>query len=73
VTGIFHMKPLLIGMLFASPLVIYRVGMQEGSEVGRSVAPSAPASPAAGSVLTIPVEVIATGSEPRWIDVRVGP
>lgn len=70
------MKTLLIGMLVASPAVVYWSGWIERPTVAQpliqSAMPTAPSHPAAREVVSIPVEVIATGSAPKWIYVQVG-
>jgi hypothetical protein len=73
VIGFSKVRPLLMGMLLASPAVVYWFGMQDRPEAGGSVSPAAEVSRAPGAVVTIPVEVIATGSAPQWIQVRVEP
>jgi hypothetical protein len=70
------MKTLLVGMLVASPTVIYWSGWSDGSPAAhsriQSASPLPAAHPVAPAVVTIPVEVIATGKAPEWIFVQVG-
>jgi hypothetical protein len=70
------MKTLLIGALVASPAVVYWSGWSDGSSAVHSrfqpVSPPTSTVHAAPSVVTIPVEVIATGKAPEWIFVQVG-
>ncbi len=73
--GFVKIKTLWIGVLVALPAVIYWTGGIDGlsanhtrMQAGSQLMPSRPAGP---PVVTIPVEVIATGKEPEWIFVQV--
>jgi hypothetical protein len=70
------MKTLLIGMLVASPAFVYWSGWIDGSPTAdpriQSASPPKSSLPPAPSVVSIPVEVIATGKAPEWIFVQVG-
>jgi hypothetical protein len=67
----FRIKPLLMGMIFASSAIYYGMSLQDRPPAGRVSSVSAQPVPASASAVSIPVEVIAAGGEPQWIYVQV--
>ncbi|MGL4399547.1 MAG: hypothetical protein ACRCXD_06740 [Luteolibacter sp.] len=66
------MKSFLIGLFLASPAAFFWAGWPHPPEAKRSVSAPVLSPQTAGSVRTVPVEVIAAGSAPQWIQVQVG-